>query len=178
MLILGLDMSSRVIGWALSDGSAWGHYDLPNDIAERCALARQRVGALLDIHRPALTAIESPVGKFAGVLPQSYVRGAVLSLMPERRALWVDRTPGQGKVALCADGTATKTEMLVEAARRLGVDVAGAHIIEKREKDRNGQVKIRAARYVRGKTVIFTDDEADAYGLALAGLAVRVEVAA
>lgn len=167
MLILGLDMSSVCLGYALlRDGQpgAIGHFDLDGDIARRAHDAAARVRALYAAHLPALVVIESPVARFAkAVLPQARVSGAVLATLHSLDALWCEVAPSAAKVALCDDGAATKREMVEAAADALGV----AHF---------------EVRTWRGKAWAFTngepwlsEDEADALGLARAGLAVKVQ---
>lgn len=168
MLILGLDCSSITIGWALIHGrrvEKFGHHDLTGDIGARCALASYFVANLLEAHEPALVVIESPVARFAkAVIPQARVSGAVLAVLADASTLWHEATPAEGKQALTGRGNADKTQMVRFAAAEIG----------------HGGVDIRT---VRGKvcavaangTPILTEDEADAIGLALAGLSVRVE---
>jgi len=164
MIILGMDMSSTCIGHATADGQRRGAHTLTGDIAARCASAARHMATLLDAIAPALVVIESPVARFAkAVIPQARVSGAVLAVLSVREALWVEVTPGQAKVALCDDGGATKAEMVEEAARRLGLPGAAAVLRSK-------------AVWRNGSAVLLSEDEADAYALALAGLAMRVEV--
>lgn len=166
MIILGLDMSSTCIGYATADGEHRGHVDLKGDIAARCRDGAALVTTLLDTLRPALVVIESPVARFAkAVIPQARVSGAVLAVFADNSTLWTEVTPQAGKMALCGDAGATKQEM-VEAGRR-ALKLSGITM------RRNG----KWALWMDGR-FHFTEDEADAYGLALAGRAVRVEVAA
>lgn len=166
MLILGLDMSSTCIGHALDTGDAFGAEELRGTIADKCAAAEARVAWLLDRYAPALVVIESPVGRFAkSVIPQARVSGAVLALLARRRALWVEVAPTAAKLALCDDGAATKAEMVDEAARRLLLPRSDI-------RPWRGKVYAHAANGTRA----FSEDEADAYALALAGRSVRVEV--
>lgn len=170
MIILGLDMSSTCIGYAILGSSvpAWGHAELTGDIARRCLQARAEVARLLNVWQPALVVIESPVARFAkAVIPQARVSGAVLGLFAERRTLWQEVTPQAGKYALCDDGAATKREMVEAACAHL--DVGGALTLA---------VKRGKWAAYDGAHAVVTEDEADAYALALAGRAVRVEVAA
>lgn len=166
-MILGFDMSSTCIGWALTEHGPllrFGHFDLEGEIDARCSQARGHILAMLDTYKPMLVVIERPVARFAkSVIPQARVSGAVLAALSERQALWVEVTPGEAKIALCDDAHATKTEMVDEAARRCEMP--------------------REIRKVRGKVwacsltgaPLLSEDEADAYGLALAGLTVNVE---
>lgn len=167
MVILGLDMSSTCLGYATivqARPDVVGHVDLRGDIAARCLAARRAVADLLTQHMPTLVVIESPVAKFAkAVLPQARVSGAVLCLLAEQQALWCEVTPGVAKRALTGDGGASKLQMVEAAAERLGL--VGAAVIWR------GKTILRAA----GGAQLLTEDEADALGLALAGLAVRVE---
>ena len=165
MVVLGMDMSSTCIGHATADGAHHGTHTLEGDIAARCASAVCRTQELLDWLRPALVVIESPVARFAkAVIPQARVSGAVLAVLSTRQALWVEVAPTAAKRALCDDGGATKAEMVEEAARRLGLPGAAAVLRSK-------------AVWRHASAVLLSEDEADAYALALAGLAMRVEVA-
>ena len=164
MVVLGMDMSSTCIGYATADGARHGAHTLEGDIAARCASAVCRTQELLDWLRPALVVIESPVARFAkAVIPQARVSGAVLAVLSTRQALWVEVAPTAAKRALCDDGGATKAEMVAEAAQRLGLPGAAAVLRSK-------------AVWRHGSAVLLSEDEADAYALALAGLAMRVEV--
>jgi len=108
MLILGIDLSSVRLGWALSSGDEWGSCALHGDIAVRCLAARDCVAMLLDRYRPALVAIEAPVARFArSIIPQSRVAGAILATLAERQALWVEIEPRRAKLALTGDGGAS-----------------------------------------------------------------------
>lgn len=165
--VLGLDMSSTCIGWAVLDGGvlvAGGYEDLAGDIAARCRRAAAYVGGLYAHHRPALVIIESPVARFAkAVIPQARVSGAVLARLSAVEALWCEVRPQDAKVALCNDASATKAEMVEAAAELIGLRGTVGK--------RNGKVRlVRADGYV-----LLTEDEADAIGLALAGRAVKVE---
>jgi Holliday junction resolvasome RuvABC endonuclease subunit len=154
VIILGLDMSSTCIGYALLGGPEplWGHQALHGaDIGPRCAAAADLVVGLLEQHRPALVVIESPVARFAkAVIPQARVSGAVLAVLAQRRALWAEVTPTRAKQVLCGNGTATKREMT-------GI------------RTRHGKVAL-----TDGNHDVLTEDEADAYALALVGQAMRV----
>jgi len=169
MIILGLDTSSTCIGYAvLVDGKIerYNHYDLPAkaDIAKRCELARAWTIAALATFQPTLVALESPVGRFTkAIIPQARVSGAILSALSQFQALYVEVAPTEAKQALARNGAASKIAMLASAGALIGV--------------------VGHERTVRGKvclcalngTPILTEDEADAIGVALAALAVRVE---
>lgn len=167
MRILGLDMSSTCIGFAVLDDERCehlGHQDLSGDIASRAAQAATFVGRLFTQYLPELTVIESPVARFAkAVIPQSRVSGAVLARLHACEALWAEVSPTEAKLALCEDGAATKYEMVAEAARRLDIP--------------RGDIRVwRGKMYahaLNGNRVL-SEDEADALGLALAGLRIRV----
>lgn len=168
MIILGLDMSSTTIGYALIGGDAppaWGHLTLSGDIAQRCEAARSGVSRLLSDHRPALVVIESPVARFAkALLPQARVSGAVLALLAQRSALWQEVAPAVAKRVLTGDGAASKAQMVEAAAQRLGLD--------------GDIVTIKGKVTLLDVAPALTEDEADAYALALCGAAMRVRVAA
>lgn len=164
MIILGLDMSSICIGYAVLGGTApaWGHTDLAGrDVAARCAQAADRAAALLDAYAPALVVIESPVARFAkALIPQARVSGAVLAVLAQRRALWTEVSPARAKTVLTGKGTADKAAMVAAAAAQLGLvgDV----------------VTIKGKVTMLDVAPVLTEDEADAYALALAGQRVRV----
>lgn len=161
--VLGLDCSSVCIGWAIADGSAWGHYDLTGNIAARCAQAAQHIDALLDTYVPALAIIESPVARFAkAVIPQARVSGVVLAVLSRHLTLWHEVPPKTAKLLLAGHGQTSKDEMIVAAAGCLGL--------------RGNIVTIGGKRVLldAASSSVLTEDEADAYGLALAGLSVKV----
>lgn len=166
--ILGLDMSSTCIGHALIvDGRIefWGHKDLTGEIGARCADAAEHIGGLLDRYEPALIVIESPVARFAkAVIPQARVSGAVLAEFARRAALWQEVTPQAGKAMLAGDLSASKEQMIDSACMRLGLP---------RGDIRKTRGKVCA--HALNGSVVLTEDEADAIGLALAGTAIRVE---
>ena len=167
MIILGLDMSSTAIGYAvLSDGAIfdYGHEDLRGDIAARCAQAATRVAELLDEHGPTLVVIESPVARHAkAVIPQARVSGAVLGVLSSRLALWQEVPPGVAKRVLAGCGTASKAQMLEAARCRLEL-VGDAYAYR-------GKWGLW-----HGGVCVLSEDEADAIGVALAGAALRVVV--
>lgn len=166
--ILALDMSSTCIGWALHDGATittYGHVDLGGDIAARCNAAQRHVATLLDLHLPALVVMEDAVGQHVkAILPQARVSGAVLALLSQRQALWALLAPSEAKRALTGKGNADKRAMVEAAAALLGINVSLAEFGVYRSK----------ARLIHAGGAL-TEDEADAVGLALAGLAVKVE---
>jgi Holliday junction resolvasome RuvABC endonuclease subunit len=145
MIILGLDMSSTTIGYALADGTRYGHATIKGDIAQRCEVAQTRVAALLDELKPDLVVIESPVARYAkALIPQARVSGAVLAEFARRQTLWREVAPSVAKKALTGAGNASKAAMIAAAAKRLNDDGISEHA-------------------------------ADAYGLSLVGLTIRVE---
>lgn len=171
VIVLGLDCSSTCIGYAVLDGASiesYGHYDLTGEIGERCERAMAYVTILLEAHKPALVVIESPVARFAkAVIPQARVSGAVLAVLSQHQALWQEVTPQTGKIALTGKAKAEKPDMVRAAADRLSLPISDIRTSK-------GKVRAHAAN---GKPVL-SEDEADAIGLALAGLAVKVEKAA
>jgi Holliday junction resolvasome RuvABC endonuclease subunit len=183
--ILGIDASSVTIGYALLvDGAIerYGHYDLSSkaDIAHRCELARLWTIGALATYQPTLTLIESPVGRHAkAVIPQARVSGAILSALDAAQGLYAEVTPDQGVIALCGalpkrDPTLTKAQN--RFARKAATVSAAADALNMSNyvKTVRGKVCIVAAN---GKPIL-TEDEADAIGIALHGLTVRVKVAA
>jgi len=168
LTILGLDMSSTTIGYAVKTPALffrWGHADLTGDIAARCLQGRNEVARLLDTWRPTLVVIESPVARYAkAVLPQARLSGAVLALFAERRVLWQEVAPTVAKRVLCGDGAANKMQMVAAAAERLGC--SGMSGIRRR----NGKWAL-----CDGNNEILTEDEADAVALVLCGAAMKVE---
>jgi Holliday junction resolvasome RuvABC endonuclease subunit len=165
-------MSSTCLGWCLLDGDAaeWGHVDLSGDIGARCTAAADAVAGLLGRHRPTHVVIESPVGRFAkAVIPQARVSGAVLSVLARRQALWSEVAPTVAKRVLAGDGSANKAQMVDAAMRRLMLVGVPSTC----------KGKAVCVNVLHGREmVILTEDEADAYALALCGAAMRVEVAA
>lgn len=166
MIILGLDMSSTCIGYATADGQHRGHRELKGDIAARCRDGAGLVVTLLDTLGPALVVIEAPVARFASaVIPQARVSGAVLAVLASRQALWNEVAPKNIKRLLAGSGSADKAMMVAAAAERLGLPGKPAQLRKK-------------AIWMDGAAVLLTEDEADAYGLALAGAAMKARVAA
>jgi Holliday junction resolvasome RuvABC endonuclease subunit len=170
--ILGIDASSVTIGYALLvDGAIerYGHYDIAktSDIARRCELARVWTIGALATFQPSLVLIESPVGRHAkAVIPQARVSGAILCALDAAQALYAEVTPGQGKMALAKNGAASKFAMLASAGSLLSISGHARTV--------KGKVCLCATN---GKPIL-TEDEADAIGIALHGLTVRVKVAA
>lgn len=163
MRVLGLDMSSTCIGWCVIGDSApvYGHHDLTGDIGARCALASYFVAKLLEAHETALVVIESPVARYAkAVIPQARVSGAVLAVLADESALWQEVAPAVAKRVLCGDGNASKAQMVTAAARRLGLD--------------GDLTTIRGKVWWLDVAPLLSEDEADAYALALYGAAMRV----
>lgn len=169
--ILGLDMSSTTIGYALADGTRYGDFRLDGDIAIRCEHAVWHVSRLLDYNKPVLVVIEEQVfyrGKKQNVdsfLQQAYVVGAVLAEFGRRKTLYVKITPSTAAKALTGTGKhqkgQRKKQMLLHAATRLGF--TGTIVTRK------GLLGLYDE-----STCILSEHAADAYGLALAGLDVRI----
>lgn len=118
--ILGLDASSRVIGWCvLQDGRAivHGEIKLPaSNIADRCEAAQRGLVRLLESAPIDAVAIESPVARFASaVIPQARVSGALLATCSLREIAWLEIEPARAKQALCRRGNASKDEMQAAA---------------------------------------------------------------
>lgn len=167
MRILGLDMSSTCIGFALiEDGkpSAGGYEELKGkNIAARAVQAAHYVGRLFALHQPELTVLESPVGQHTkAIIPQARVSGAVLARLHVCEALWDEVAPSVAKVALAGKGNADKAAMVAAAAARLGLPGAPA------------VVKGKAVWRKADGSIALTEDEADALGVALAGLSIKV----
>ncbi len=177
MLILALDISSTCLGYALGIDpriEQFGHYDLSGGIAERCHKARLWALAALERWRPALVIIETPAvsrNPVSGIIPQIRVSGAVLAELGAHEALWEELSPAAASVALTGRGNHPKGQrkraMTGAAAVLLGFPSADIRTVR-------GKVCAVAAN----GTPILTEDEADAIGLALAGMSVRVEIAA
>lgn len=164
--ILGLDCSSTCIGHAaLHAGQPvrYGHIDLTGDIAHRCAQANDVVADLLDVHKPLLVVIESPVARFAkAVIPQARVSGSILALFHQRGTLWQEVAPSVAKRALAGDGAAMKKEMVAAACNLMGL--VGYTIATMKGK----------VTAVVGPHCLLNEDEADAIALALVGSSLRV----
>ena len=127
-VLLGLDASSTMIGWVVTNGTVRHHGEtkLTGDISNRCRLAFALVGLLIETYPDIdCVAIESPVAQYAkAVIPQARVSGAVLA----RCALFdkhvIEVTPGEAKKALAGMGNASKGEMRAAA---LVYGVEGEH---------------------------------------------------
>jgi Holliday junction resolvasome RuvABC endonuclease subunit len=118
MKVIGLDASSRYIGWAFVEDLRRldsGTFHLPSDdVNERCREAFARIGLLLECHPDvACVAIESPVARFAkALIPQCFVSGAIRAQCALHDLLVCDITPAEAKRALTGSGTASKQRMM------------------------------------------------------------------
>lgn len=125
--ILGLDISSVNIGMVLYHGKVldYAEWTLTGTIAERCRLAYNRFYTCLERypHIDCL-AIESPVLRFAGCIPQIRVSGAILTLAGQRGLLHVEVSPTAAKFALAGIGKCSKDTMM---ARASAYGVTGEH---------------------------------------------------
>lgn len=125
--ILGLDISSTMIGMCFYHGKAlgYGEWILKGDIAERCRLAYDRFYTLLEKYPQVdVLAIESPVLRFAGCIPQIRVSGAILTLAGQRGLPHVEVSPTAAKFALAGIGNCSKETM---QARASAYGVSGEH---------------------------------------------------
>lgn len=128
-IILSLDASSTTIGWVLWDGTArdQGTVKLSGtDIADRCRQAFAAVGLMIEAHPDIdCIALESPVLRFAGCIPQIRISGVVML----RAALFglhvIEIAPAAAKRALSGTGNASKGEMCAAA---LAHGVTGEHV--------------------------------------------------
>lgn len=121
--ILGLDVSSTHVGFCLYRAAVLDHgeWQLTGDIAERCRLAYSRFYSLLEKYPQVdVLAIESPVIRFAGVIQQCRVAGAILALAGARGLPLVEVSPAAAKCALASIGNCSK-ETMQARAREYGV---------------------------------------------------------
>ena len=118
--ILALDISSTAVGLVFyHDGRVLdlAEWQLQGDIAERCKLAYNRFYAALERYPQIdVLAIESPVLRFAGCIPQIRVSGAILTLAGQRNLPLGEVSPAQAKRALTGTGSASKQLMMAYAA--------------------------------------------------------------
>lgn len=133
--ILALDISSTHIGVvlyhdAVADGTPSGvvehtEWTLQGDIAERCRRAYNHFFTLLE-RFPAIDclAIEAPVIRFGGSIPQIRVSGAILTLAGQRDIPYLDVSPAAAKRALTGKGNADKETM---QARAHAYGITGEH---------------------------------------------------
>jgi Holliday junction resolvasome RuvABC endonuclease subunit len=178
--VLGLDCSSVMIGYALlltdarypSQGGlpyhetvvkARGHIELEGEIDQRIESARRETANLIRVYEPTIVIVESPASVYAGgLIPQARVSGGVLLAVREAGLLWAEVTPSQAKKALYGTGRAGKPEMLRAAADRIGMTYKDI-------------VKYRGKWWaIDGNDKLLCEDEADALGVALAGLQVPI----
>ena len=123
--ILGLDVSSTMIGYAIWHDVGvreYGEWALRGSIDERCRQACACLWLLLDrIVQPDVIAIEAPVARFASaVIAQSRVAGALLTLIGEREIAVLEIAPAAAKRVLTGRGGADKA-LMQAAARQYGV---------------------------------------------------------
>lgn len=144
--ILALDASSTNIGWVLWSNKlrlrAKGTIKLPakEHIADRCLRAYRETDNLLQLWRPDVVAIESPVAKFAkALIPQARVSGAIMAQCALSSILIHEITPTEAKSVLTGKGNADKALMLKFAAEHgisddhqadaLGIALAACRVI-------------------------------------------------
>lgn len=123
--ILALDASSTNIGWILWSGKvrAKGTIKLPakEHIADRCLRAYREMDNLLQLWRPDVIAIESPVARFAkALIPQARVSGAILARCALSSILVHEVTPTEAKSVLTGRGNADKA-LMIEFASEYGI---------------------------------------------------------
>lgn len=95
----------------------YAEWTLVGDIAERCRLAYNRFYALLQRYPQVdVLAVESPVLRFVGCIPQIRVSGAILALAGQRNLPFVEVSPTAAKRMLTGHGNALKEEMQRAAA--------------------------------------------------------------
>jgi len=125
--ILALDISSTAVGLVFYHGAVLDHaeWSLEGDIAERCKLAYNRFYVALERYAQIdCLAVESPVLRFAGCIPQIRVSGAILALAGQRNLPFVEVSPTAAKFALAGIGNASKDAM---QARARAYGVIGEH---------------------------------------------------
>lgn len=125
--ILAIDCSSVAIGYVLYRDTVtlYGEWQLAGPIEARCRQAYSELWQLLEaIPQPDALAIESPVLRFAGTIPQIRVSGALLTLAGQRGIPVLEVSPTAAKNALCGTGRADKALMIANAA---GYGVLGEH---------------------------------------------------
>lgn len=118
--ILGLDISSRYIGWSTWDGRAalaYGTIDLTvvEGIA-RLSLAETATDALIRRHAPDAVGIEAPAYSSHELVAQQRVVGVVLLCIVKAGLMEMEVSPGTAKKALSGYGRASKKEMIEAAA--------------------------------------------------------------
>jgi len=117
--ILALDISSSHIGLVFYHGAVLDHAEwlLAGDIAERCKLAYNRFYVALERYAQIdCLAVESPVLRFAGCIPQIRVSGAILALAGQRNLPFVEVSPTAAKFALAGIGNCSKETMQASAS--------------------------------------------------------------
>jgi Holliday junction resolvasome RuvABC endonuclease subunit len=122
--ILALDASSTAIGYCLYAGAVLAHGEhklAGGDIATRCQTAYDILVLLLK-RWPAIdaVAIESPVLRFAGCIPQIRVSGALLLACAQQWKPIIEVSPTAAKLALSGKGNCGK-ETMQARARAYGV---------------------------------------------------------
>lgn len=129
-VILGLDCSSTMIGWAVWDGAvrAYGETKLDKKapLGERCRLAYALIGLLIEAHPDIdCIGIESLVARFgSAVIAQACVHGAVLTRLALFGLHAIEVPPTAAKKRLSGAGGADKAAMQAAAAE---YGVTGEH---------------------------------------------------
>lgn len=133
--ILALDISSTHIGFVLYHGTGasdtpdgvldHAEWTLAGDISARCKLAYNHFYRCLERYPHVdCLAIESPVLRYGGSIPQIRVSGAILTLAGQRGLPHVEVSPTEAKKALSGKGVCSKDTMM---ARASAYGVAGEH---------------------------------------------------
>lgn len=116
--ILALDISSSNVGLVFYHGRVLDHAEwrLSGDIAERCRQAYSRFWSALEKYPQVdVLAVEAPVLRYGGSIPQIRVSGAILALAGQRNLPLVEVSPTAAKFALAGIGNCSKQTMQARA---------------------------------------------------------------
>ena len=135
MLVLGIDPGTASTGWGLVHGSGSRLRALDQGIIQtrpgvplerRLSDIHERIGALLDEHRPEALAIEELYfgANVRTAFAVGQARGVVLLAAGQRGVPSRSYTPQQVKAAVCGSGRADKEQVARMATRLLGLGAA------------------------------------------------------
>jgi crossover junction endodeoxyribonuclease RuvC len=135
MLVLGIDPGTASTGYgvvrgagsrlsALTEGIIQTRPDVP--LERRLADIHERVGALLDEHRPEVLAVEELYfgANVRTAFAVGQARGVILLAAGQRGVPSRSYTPQQVKAAVCGNGRADKEQVARMVMRLLGLGVA------------------------------------------------------
>jgi crossover junction endodeoxyribonuclease RuvC len=135
MLVLGIDPGTASTGYGLVRGAGTRLHAVDQGIIHtrpgvplerRLADIHERIGELLDEHRPEALAIEELYfgANVRTAFAVGQARGVILLAAGQRGVPSRSYTPQQVKAAVCGNGRADKEQVARMATRLLGLDLA------------------------------------------------------